>query len=363
MATTLQKIPTNRTAERRRFDESKAGVKGLVDGGIAKVPAIFRHPPETHFSDNLGTNYAIPTVDLQGVDDDDSDHRQRIATQIRDAAESWGIFRVVNHGIPRRILDDVIRGARDFHELEIEAKTRFYSREHRDGLVYCSNPNLFTLPVAEWRDTFSCSMAPVAPAIEDLPAVCGGILIEFGERVMQLGRCLFRLMSEGLGLGSNRLLEIGCDEGLTVIGHYYPACPEPEATLGIRRHSDSNFLTILVQDNLGGLQVLHKDKWVNVEPLSGSLVVNVGSILQMITNDKLKSVEHRVLAKSTGPRVSVASFFSTGRNPSSRVYSPIEELLSEEDPPRYPALTFMDFYTCFKANACDGSSTLRHLKL
>ncbi|KAK8548618.1 hypothetical protein V6N12_061528 [Hibiscus sabdariffa] len=63
---------------------------------------------------------------------------------------------------------------------------------------------------------------------------------------------------------------------------------------------------------IGGLQVLYEDQWIDVPPVPGALVVNIGDMLQLITNDKFKSVEHRVLANTEGPRVSVASFFTTG---------------------------------------------------
>lgn len=97
---------------------------------------------------------------------------------------------------------------------------------------------------------------------------------------MELGQSLFRLLSEGLGLDQNHLLDIGCHEGLILIGHYYPPCPEPERTFGIRKHSDNNFMTILVQDHVGGLQVMHQNQWVDVEPIPGALIVNIGNILQ-----------------------------------------------------------------------------------
>ncbi|CAB4263446.1 unnamed protein product [Prunus armeniaca] len=345
VATGTNEVPSianyDRKSEVKTFDDTKEGVKGLVDAGITKVPRIFHLPVDqypinnTCDSEPTKTQLRIPVIDLEGLEYDNSPtKRKETVAKVGEASETWGFFQIANHGIPVDVLEEIKNGVHGFFEQDTEVKKKYYTRDRFRPVIYNSNFDLYSAPATNWRVD---------------------ILVEYSKQVMKLGKLLFELLSEALGLKPSHLNDMDCSLGLRILGHYYPPCPQPELTLGSSKHSDNDFITVLLQDHIGGLQVLHQNKWIDVLPVPGALV--------LISNDRFRSVEHRVLANRACPRVSVASFFSTGFLALPRIYGPIKELLSEDNLPKYRETTEKDFNSHFHNKGLDGTSALTHFKL
>ncbi|PIA34004.1 hypothetical protein AQUCO_03900116v1 [Aquilegia coerulea] len=348
----------DRIKEVKKFDDSKIGVKGLIDSGITSIPSFFIHSPETLPTPNPTTNhntYQIPIVDL-------SDSRSIIIDQINQASQTLGFFQITNHDIPLNVLNRMIESVKEFNEQSTDVKSRYYTREMGRGVSFSTNFDLFTSKAASWRDTLQVKLGPTPIDTDLLPEICKIEVIEWDQHIVRLGETLMGILSEALGLTENKLKDLSFLENRLMVAHYYPYCPQPDRTVGITPHTDPGVLTILLQDQIGGLQVKHGEDWINVEPIEGALVINIGDILQMVTNGRYKSVEHRVLANpNKQPRISVGVFF----NPSNReeLYGPLDELVSQEKPAIYRRFTLKEFMGKLFARGLDGKSLIDNFKV
>lgn len=280
--TTVADQPYDRLQEIQQFEDSKLGVKGLVDSGITYIPRFFIHPPET-LSDLKPTTplqpttITIPTIDI-------SDQRSKVVELVALACREFGFFQVVNHGIPQEVLDRIIRAVKGFHEQPATEKARWYCRELGSGVSFSSNYDLFHSKAACWIDSLLIRTGPTLPELEKIPDICIKEVIEWDQKIKSVGMLLMEMLCEGLGLEAKKLEKMTCLEGRAVAGHYYPSCPQPNLTFGSECHTDPSVLTMLLQDHVGGLQVKcgNDRQWVDVQPLPGALVVNIGDILQVI---------------------------------------------------------------------------------
>lgn len=151
-----------RHKELKAFDDTKTGVKGLVDTGIVSIPRIFVRPPED-LSEDLNNNRRtsplsqLPIIDLNGIER--ANRRKEIVEELCDASERWGFFQVVNHEIPLSLTEKMIATVREFHEQESEVKKEYYSRDRTNKKVVFSTSNdLYYARSAAWRDTLAISL-------------------------------------------------------------------------------------------------------------------------------------------------------------------------------------------------------------
>ncbi|XP_024166755.1 1-aminocyclopropane-1-carboxylate oxidase homolog 3 [Rosa chinensis] len=157
----------------KEFDETKAGVKGIVDSGVTKIPRMFIHPLEDLQQNNMDHDLRVPMIDLKGLDQS-PERRKEVIHQISKAAEAWGFFQIVNHGVPLDVMEEVLKSVRRFHEQPHEAKVEWYSRDFTKKVNYFSNGDLKASTPADWRDTLSCNCQFLEDEsnFQALPRVC-----------------------------------------------------------------------------------------------------------------------------------------------------------------------------------------------
>lgn len=174
------------------------------------------------------------------------------------------------------------------------------------------------------------------------------------EAVRELACELLDLMAEGLRIPDrsvfSRLIRDGDSDSLVRLNHYPPMpllCKDKDSStcnqnkVGFGEHSDPQILTILRSNDVGGLQIsLHDGAWVPVTPDPATFCVNVGDLLQVMTNGRFVSVRHKALTNSYKSRMSMAYF--AGPPPNARIAVP-PEMITPTKPALYKPFTWAEF--------------------
>ncbi|KAI3412851.1 uncharacterized protein J3R85_016862 [Psidium guajava] len=164
----------DRAKEAKEFDDTKAGVKGLVDSGVAKVPRFFIHPHQnlrdlSSDTDRAATGLEVPVIDMMGYEDC---RRRDVVDDLRRASEAWGFFQIINHGIQIDVMDRMLEAVKQFHEQPEGVKREWYSRDDAKKFRYYSNGDLFWSKAATWKDTLYFDFPFGEQEREALPVLC-----------------------------------------------------------------------------------------------------------------------------------------------------------------------------------------------
>eukprot|EP00253_Pinus_taeda_P026104 PITA_26104 len=185
------------------------------------------------------------------------------------------------------------------------------------------------------------------------------LMSEYNEGVLQLCKTLLSVFCENLGLPPDHLNEaFGGEEGIgiSVRVNYYPVCPQPELTYGLSPHSDPGGITVLLQDDVVGLQVRKGDYWVAVGPVVDALTINLGDQMEILANGIYKSVEHSCLVNSKKERMSIAVFCNPNGD---KEIGPLKELMDDSNPPRYGKMKFNEYRMFIRTSGPKGKSYLK----
>ncbi|KAF3431762.1 hypothetical protein FNV43_RR26498 [Rhamnella rubrinervis] len=260
----------------------------------------------------------LPLIDLNGLKSHDVRERIECAMAISKASSEWGFFQVVNHGISPELLKNMRREQMKLFQspFELKASCRLLNDSYRWGILKLLDPtssrgpklSTFLSPRSQKKLAMDRNQLPQsASCCQDDPSRCMEVMEEFAATMSKLARMLAGVLAENLG-HRKEVIEDTCDESACFLRlNHYPAYPVSPEIHGLVPHTDSGFLTILCQDQVGGLQLMKDFKWVAVKPNEEALIVNIGDLFQAWSNDVYKSVEHRVMTNKM-KRFSIAYF-------------------------------------------------------
>ncbi len=312
----------------------------------------------------------IPVIDLGGLvgatrpSDEWRAAAETVAAEIRAACRDTGFFCIANHGVPNTLTEQVLAANRDFHARPEAEKLSLKLNAWHRGYQ----------PMASTQMHTSARFAP-APAPnqlesfivrEDVPADHPDFKARpfVGPNQWPVDSAGFRRTLEAyfdatraLAMDLLPAFSLAVDEGpdffdaffdppgSTLRLVHYPPTPEqrPETFMGIYPHTDYGFITILAQDDVGGLEIHRVDgTWVEAPHISGAFVVNIGDAFARWTNDVFNSSPHRVINKSTErDRYSVAMFFDPNHG---ETIGCLDGFVRDGSRRKYPPVTFAAYY-------------------
>jgi isopenicillin N synthase-like dioxygenase len=269
----------------------------------------------------------VPIIDVAPLMADAGD-KKVVTAAIRQACTENGFFYVIGHGV-----------SEDLNRRLEELSHRFFAQDVETKLEIRMD-----LAGKAWRgyfpvgDELTAGKPDVKEGLyfgsqlgEDDPRVRAGLPLHgpnlfpagvpgFGDTVLEymaaltdLGHALMRGVALSLGLEQGYFRERYMADPLTLfrIFHYPPVTPKPEADeqWGVGEHTDYGVLTILKQDDVGGLQVKTRSRWIDAPPVPNSFVCNIGDMLDRLTRGVYRSTPHRVRNVSGRSRLSFPFFF------------------------------------------------------
>ncbi|MQM12560.1 hypothetical protein Taro_045477 [Colocasia esculenta] len=379
----------------------------MVVHGRSTLPSQYVRPISDcpNVSDVIhATDAKIPLIDLAGINGAD---RHNVVEAIGQACQTDGFFQIKNHGIPKTVVEGMLLVAQEFFQLPTDERLKYYSDDPKKSTRLSTSFNVRIERVSNWRDFLRLHCYPLEDFAHEWPSNppsfwCVQLyrydsaphsFSEFSSLYGGGGGVLEPCEGVRSEVARGHLREPGASEGLYGEGdgeasaahgrQLLPAVPDPGLTYGLPGHKDPNAITILLQDDIARLQVLKNGKWVAVNPIPDTLIINIGDQIQhkyrghervvfhyiprayalhklvphreanprlmlcgmqVLSNDRYASVLHRALVNSSRERISVPTFYCP--SPEALIGPPLA-LVNEEHPAAYRSFTYGEYYQKF----------------
>ena len=252
---------------------------------------------------------AIPLVDLSTFVNGNEEQRRAFVEKLGKAFHEVGFVGVINHGVPKDLITKFYDASKAFFSLPVDVKKKYeiqglagqrgytsFGREHAKQSKVADLKEFYQFGQYISADDPLKAEYPDNPHVTDMP--------DFSENAEKLykafekaGGELLKAIAIHLKLDEN-YFDDKIERGNSILRsiHYPPITEEPKSAIRAEQHEDINLITLLVGASAGGLQLLNSDnEWLDIMPEDDEIVINVGDMLQRLTNNYLKSTTHRVV--------------------------------------------------------------------
>ena len=272
---------------------------------------------------------SVAQLDLRGFDGGESQRAQFLA-ELRIAAHDIGFFYLIGHGVEAALLRDVLDTAKHFFALPDADKLAIEMIHSPHFRGYNRVASEHTRGMPDWRE--QVDIGPERPA---LPRTAGSppwarlrgpnqwpaalprlraVVTRWQIASMQVLTRILRAFSLALGQPADALEPLyGDDPHYLIKLIRYPGRDATAADQGVGAHKDAGLITLLLQDDRGGLQVETPRGWIDVPPRPGTFVINIGELLELASDGFLRATMHRVVTPPAGIERLSAAFFLGAR--------------------------------------------------
>ena len=302
----------------------------------------------------------IPVIDISPLvgPQDNPKSLRKTAKEIENACKNIGFFYVKNHQIPQNHLDAVILVMQEFFNLPEEKKMKIHIGNSDVFRGYTPLGKELTNAKYDWHECvdFGLDLEPNHPEVIAGNQLLGPnqwpenqpnfrkALERHWDLMILLGRRITEGLAMSLGFDKKKFARFMCkSHSFMRISNYPPYGKDQEENVGdgIGAHIDYGFLTILLQDNIGGLEVKNADnEWVSAPMIPGTFLINIGHMIQRWTNDYYKATVHRVIPPKHETRCSLPFFFEPNFD---AIVVPLDTFCSKNNPPRYKPFHFGNY--------------------
>ncbi|KAM5587807.1 protein SRG1 [Rosa sericea] len=339
-------------------------VQELAKEPLTTVPHRYVRPDQDPpFISGMATSSPqVPVIDMNKLLSEETMPAE--LQEFHLACREWGFFQLINHGVGETLLESVKSGIQEFFSLPMEEKKQFWQQpEIMEGFgqafVVSENQKL------DWSDIFYLITLPKhlrkPHLFPNIPQPLRDNLEVYSAELEDLAKKILDLMAKALGVDADYIKEL-FDQGTQMFRmNYYPPCKQPELVIGLNPHSDAVGLTILLQVNeMEGLQVRKDGMWIPIKPLNNAFVVNVGDILEIVTNGIYRSIEHRATVNQEKERLSIATFYSPKLEGD---MGPAPNLITPERPALFKRIGVADYFRGFFERKLDGKSYIDVMRI